>query len=491
MMATLAAITPGQRRLTPILLTVAAVLFGATLATGSWLTLAVIGAGALVVAALFSPMLALALMLWAGPARALLAAAFPGQAIDPGQVGMGLFAFAWLMQKLARRQRRFSGVSFLLPFLFYLFAAALSLAVQQTASPWAGVQELIKWAEMLVVAFMVADLCRERALGSTITIILLAGVGQSIMGLWQFGWRGHGPTGFRIFGDYYRAYGTFEQPNPFAGFLGLLWPLAASLAFYFGWQWLTRTSERNVRGWALFILSLATTALMLSALYVSFSRGAWLGAAAAAGVMLMLAPRQRWLGLGLAAGGALALVALNAFGVLPAAIAARFAEVGSFLQVVDVRGAHINDANFAIIERLAHWQAAFNMFNANPWFGVGTGNFDAAYPAYRLLRWQYGLGHAHMIFLNVLAETGVLGLTTYLGLWAAVIATAWRAAAGAGGVRRAVAIALMASWAHLTTHQLLDSLYVNNIPLFIGALLGLLLALTAPHNTTTDTAVTA
>ena len=42
----------------------------------------------------------------------------------------------------------------------------------------------------------------------------------------------------------------------------------------------------------------------------------------------------------------------------------------------------ISDENFAIVERLAHWQAAYYMANAHPWIGVGLGNYETVYPAY-------------------------------------------------------------------------------------------------------------
>jgi len=78
-----------------------------------------------------------------------------------------------------------------------------------------------------------------------------------------------------------------------------------------------------------------------------------------------------------------------------------------------------------------------------------------------------------MIYLNVLAETGALGLAAYLILWGAIFAITLRAT-DLTGLDRAVAIGLLGAWTHLATHQLLDNLYVGNIPLLIGALLGVL-----------------
>ena len=49
------------------------------------------------------------------------------------------------------------------------------------------------------------------------------------------------------------------------------------------------------------------------------------------------------------------------------------------------------------------------------------------------------------------------------------------------GLRRGLALGLLGAWTHLSVHQLVDSLYVNNIHLALAVLLGLLLyALRAP-----------
>ena len=96
-------------------------------------------------------------------------------------------------------------------------------------------------------------------------------------------------------------------------------------------------------------------------------------------------------------------------------------------------GVEVNDANFAIIERLAHWQAAVEMIRAHPWLGIGFGNYAAAYPAYALIRWPNPLGHAHNIYLNMAAETGLIGLLLYLLLWIVIglqTGRAWRRSKG-------------------------------------------------------------
>ena len=229
--------------------------------------------------------------------------------------------------------------------------------------------------------------------------------------------------------------------------------------------------------YALGVLLVWAAAAMLGGLFFSYSRGAWLGAAAAGVALVAVLPRRWWAGLALvAAGGALALVLLQA-GLLPAGIANRLADVADFTTVTDVRGVNINDANFAIVERLAHWQAAEGMARDNPWLGVGLGNYGAAYPRYALLNWPNALGHAHMIYLNVLAETGVVGLIAYLLLWGFVFAQTLRLIGRTRGWERGLALGLLGAWVHLSAHQVVDNLYVNNIHFTLAVLLGLLAAL--------------
>jgi O-antigen ligase len=180
---------------------------------------------------------------------------------------------------------------------------------------------------------------------------------------------------------------------------------------------------------------------------------------------------------------AIVLIGLSSAGLLPSAIGERLADATDLLNLRDVRGVPINDANYALIERQAHWQAAVNMLSDHPWTGVGFANYQPAYEQYRLLNWPMPLGHAHNIYLNFAAETGLPGLAAYLLLWASIGVLTFRTIRRTSGMERALAIGLMGAWVHLSTHMLVDNLYVNNTHLIIGALFGLLAVLYAASNT--------
>jgi O-antigen ligase len=141
---------------------------------------------------------------------------------------------------------------------------------------------------------------------------------------------------------------------------------------------------------------------------------------------------------------------------------------------VDISSVEVNDNNWAVIERMAHWQAAVGMFTDHPWLGVGIGNYPVAYPQYAVGRWRDPLGHAHNYYLNIAAEAGILGLGAYLLLFGACFVVAWRTIQHAQGYWRAVALGALGILVHLSVHNLFDNLFVHSMNVQLGLVLGLL-----------------
>jgi O-antigen ligase len=175
---------------------------------------------------------------------------------------------------------------------------------------------------------------------------------------------------------------------------------------------------------------------------------------------------------------ALSVIGLWSTGRLPASIVER---VSSAFQETfttnDVRGVDIDPENYALVERLAHWQAAVNMATEHPYLGVGFGNYEVAYPSYRLLNWKFPLGHAHNYYLNVLAETGIIGLTAYVVLWLLLIRFTMRTRQHPDLLARSVTVGLMGTCTYLLVHSLTDNLYVNNLFLLLAVMFGMLAVL--------------
>lgn len=219
---------------------------------------------------------------------------------------------------------------------------------------------------------------------------------------------------------------------------------------------------------------------MLAGLLASWSRGAWLGMAA--GLITVVALRSR---AALAASGVAVLIVLIGllFGsfqpqLIPQPVAERLVDLPAYFGLTDVLSQPVTDENFSVVERIAHWVAALRMWEQAPWLGVGPGNYATVYPTVRLPRWEGALGHAHNIYLNVLAETGVLGLAAYLLLWGGAILWTWRKFrhAASRSYTGALAIGILGVLAHLSIHNLFDNLFVQGIYLHVALLFAALMS---------------
>ncbi len=470
---------------------------GLGLALTQWpvMSAAIIGLGGIIVAAiLVEPLIGLGLTLLAAPFSAWERFTW-GLPLDSGQVLLMVTLGAWLLRGLARRElplpapgqggeKRFPHAPLLLPLLIFTGTAALSLL--NAASISAGLKELLKWVQMIAVYWLVTTVERPR-LPWLVGMVLLSALLQAGLGVWQFALRGSGPAHFWIGGALYRAYGTFHQPNPFGGYIGLTLPIAFGLLISDFRNTPPGPDPRRERSrtpgrrdvshlmpYALRSALCASCLLLLAGLVSSWSRGAWLGALAALAAMVAVWPRRWWLGVsvvvviaGLILGGSVA-------GVLPGVLRARLADLTQYIQIYDVRGVGVNDANYAVIERLAHWQAAYEMIRWHLWTGVGLGNYETAYATYHLLNWPYPLGHAHNYFLNITAETGLPGLLAYVLLWGAVFGQTFRALRKTTGWSRGLMLGLVGVWVHLHIHNLFDNLYVSNLWIHLAVLLGMI-----------------
>ncbi len=333
------------------------------------------------------------------------------------------------------------------------------------------------------------------AVETLVLLMLLAGLAEAVLGIYQFLF-GAGPEGFLI-GRFLRAHGTFGQPNPYAGFLNLSLPLGYALLL----AAISRPQADESRLHASRItyhasrITFCVLFLLItgSALLMSLSRGAWVACAVAFVVISLLHSRRTAI---FSVVGVLVvawLLVLGGANLLPSAVTQRLSSVTAYFRVFDVRGVKITDENFAVVERMAHWQAAWGMINDRPWFGYGAGNYAAAYPRYALAGWKDPLGHAHNVLLNVAAETGLVGLAAYLFFLAAALWTCWRTVrtltpalspVGRGGrfdatsvpLARAVALGVLGVLVAKITHEMLDNLWVHSMGVQVALLLAMVYA---------------
>jgi putative inorganic carbon (HCO3(-)) transporter len=204
-----------------------------------------------------------------------------------------------------------------------------------------------------------------------------------------------------------RVYGPLENPNLLAGYLIPILPLA--LVALLRW-----------RRWPQRLFAAAALVLGAAALFLSYSRGGWLGMLAALGataLLLVLWQTRHWPTLWrrlfplLLLAAAAAVLALAVTQIEPLRI-----RVMSLLA-----GRQDSSNNF----RINVWLAAIEMIQDRPWLGIGPGNsaFNLIYPLYQ--QPKFNALSAYSVPLELLVEGGVPNLLAGLGLLGASIRAGW------------------------------------------------------------------
>jgi putative inorganic carbon (HCO3(-)) transporter len=120
--------------------------------------------------------------------------------------------------------------------------------------------------------------------------------------------------------------------------------------------------------------------------------------------------RYRWLTLALVAAGALALIPLL--------------QLPRFASLLDLQQG-------STFFRLELWRSSLVLLRERPWFGVGPGNFLAAYRTRYVLpsAWrEFNLEHPHSVYLDHWVRLGLLGLLAGLTVQVAFWQEVWRKA---------------------------------------------------------------
>lgn len=308
----------------------------------------------------------------------------------------------WLMsfglrQKIGPREREASHIPpyLVISMLALLFTMVLSTTVALNIS--SSLKEISKWLEFIIVMLLGGQYLRtRRQVWTIIVLICLAGISQAFYGYIQ-AYFNLGPQSF-IRDASLRVYGTFDQPNPYAGYINIPLSIALALALL-GRNWLTR------------ILAGLTAIILGIAEYLSQSRGGEMAIAAAL-VFIVLAgmPRIR------AFMRVFIILLLGLFEALLAGWIPQniFSPIMHFLGLVQISFIEPTSQDYSTAERLAHWLAGLNMFMNHPVLGVGIGNYADAYPQYFITIFTDPLGHAHNYYINIAAEIGSIGLTAFM-----------------------------------------------------------------------------
>ncbi len=435
-------------------------------------------AATLLLLAVVHPLAALVALLVLGPMRVLIftEAAFQ-LPLDIGQIALLVFLAVFIVNRIIHTDYKSLSLKKLWTpisgsLIFFLIVTGVTAFVATSLTAWA--LEWTKWVLVFITFSVVVSILPEISWEWLIFGLVLSGVANALVGIYEF-FGGSGALHLLINDRFFRAFGTFGQPNPFGGFMGLLIPVSVMSTIGYLYRW---GSNKNSLNLSLIVYYAAASAILLVAIGMSWSRGAWLGLGTALLVMGFFIPRKTRHGLLLFSVIAMSAGIIWFSGLLPQSIVQRLqTSTAEFFAFEDVRGVDITSENFAVAERLAHWQAAINMITAHPYLGVGFGNYAAAYPQYQLINWTEPLGHAHNYYLNIFAEAGILGLLGYGKVWLTIFYQSVKATTHPDLLSRLVVIGLLGAWVYISVHSIFDNLYVNNLFLHIAVMLSVMVLL--------------
>ena len=351
------------------------------------------------------PRTALYLMPIAVPWGSLDAISVGTASLNSADLLVGFLAAGWFMSfalhtpasRYGPRDRDPANVPRYLIVAMVALITVMLLSMTAAISISSSLKEIVKWLEFLVLVAVGAQYLRtRRQIWTMIVIVILAGITQAFYGYIQ-AFYAIGPAAF-IRDASLRVYGTFGQPNPFAGYINLPLSIAAALMLL-GSNWKTRILA------GLAVISLAY------AEYLTLSRGGEIAIAAGAIFIVIVGfPRLRVL-LGPVFIAGLGVVGLFLAGVIPQHV---LNPVYKELGLTQISFTSPSPADYSTAERLAHWYAGIHMFLDHPFLGVGIGNYPDAYPSYYITIFVNSLGHAHNYYINIAAEMGAIGLTVFL-----------------------------------------------------------------------------
>ena len=218
-----------------------------------------------------------------------------------------------------------------------------------------------------------------------------------------------------IFEPVVRARGPFIDPDHFAGYLSLVFPLALACAVFPNFLTPRRATLafRIQCGVASFVIFLAVL--------LSMSRGGWLGLVLGTVVMFALAVRR-------SAPSDVESPGISRFGALRLAVVGLVVLIGAsmFFMGPDARVDTVGRVNQSAVEmttmvgRISAWKGGFSLIRDFPIFGVGLGGWPEIFERYQLPPWQdLFFSQAHDDYIQLFAETGIVGVAMFA--WLAIL----------------------------------------------------------------------
>ncbi len=208
----------------------------------------------------------------------------------------------------------------------------------------------------------------------------------------------------------------YNDHTAYGAILALFIPVMFGMSF-------DKTVTRNQR-----ILTIGALLILMLALFLSYSRAAWVSVGFAVVVLIFvkLHIKFKWIALGIA--GFLILFFTFKFEILDKLEKNKQDASANFIEHIESISNISSDASN--LERINRWQAALRMSEDKPLLGWGPGTYQFEYAPFQrskektIISTNLGdLGNAHSEYIGPLAESGIPGLLSVIFIVITVIYT--------------------------------------------------------------------
>ncbi|GAA3005030.1 O-antigen ligase family protein [Streptomyces fulvorobeus] len=372
------------------------------------------------------------------------------QVTRPADLASGLAVVVCLARLLYLRRQPLTPAAAV---VLGLPALGFAVATVTAADPAAALPGFVRYLQVFVLVPAAVCLLVRDAQGFRIIVgaLVLLALVQGVTGIHQYATG----TGASYMGEDIRAVGTFGPGDIMGMATVVAFGLLATAAYAL------RAPEGAPR-W-LRPCALGATAVLLVALALSFSRGSWIATAVAALALIALTGLRQAVR-ALAVLCATAVVLVGGFGIGSETVSQRLSSITQVTAAPDR----------SVTDRYTMWAAAQSMWRERPAAGVGLKGFPAHRDGHASIALSAGSDTAgagqefrkqpllspHNMYLLVLSEQGLIGLTALVGSWLALLVGGVRAVVH-GRSRQGTAVDCGLVAVGLMVWQTVDFLYAD------------------------------
>ena len=382
---------------------------------------------------------------------------FGSISIYPLEAVLAIFILVFIYKNIVGRCNYFGNMKLVyccIPFVLCIMLSALkSIELALT------VKEIVRWLELFVIFYLTISLINDEkkmritlySMFLTVAIVSIWGIINYDDGVW-FDYKSH------------RAFSIFGNPNPFAGYVNLIIPVLFGMMMVSVFLW-----ERIMLG----VLAVLT----MMAWFFSFSKSGWLSLILTMVLVFFLAKAKKRVPLFLA-------ILFIIF-----AITFLFSDIRDNFRYEE----RSESVPHSLKHRATCYATGYDMLKDDSILGIGIGNYPLlikkfAYSDPELIRKfvksdpSIMQTHLHSLYLQILVETGFMGLSAFVFWLVCIIKYLVRSLKVLEKTENySLFVGLVGGVIVYLFNNLTDVLVVHGIHLQWGIILGLAVVLTQPR----------